>query len=428
MYKTHIEKWGLDKKNKENEMRAIVRKQKQRADLGKRCILRVRGRPMDFAEVVRYWHRKGVSVDDVISRRTASPTPEAVECFTPVPSPITTPQVLAIPERIFRSIRDYFAGSFEAGTWVRTDPRALCRNIKADEHACDYLHETASLCVIACRLLSKNYNREAGQTLTAATTRLERMILAEDPRTLVELFGIILYIHRQRREEIVLKMLGYISALREELLGDEHPLRRICAWLASVHPSQVECVIVRCIGSMADHFESIVGPMHLSTLSCRLRLSGVLRNEGYTSRKLVQNLLAECETNLGPHDSRSLFVHDSLMTHYLFESDYIEAKKIGQDLAAYYQQVQPRENLLHRYTHALYTVAECQYIDGEEDLAIANLEEMIHLRVSAWGPQDMFVRTWLIRLEDWYLEQGRPDSAAQVRDRREKLLELVDME
>ncbi|KAK3172044.1 hypothetical protein OEA41_004128 [Lepraria neglecta] len=119
MYKTHVNKWGLDKKNKENEMRAIVRKHKQRADLGKRCILRVRGRPMDFAEVVRYWHRKGVSVDDVISRRTASPTPEAVECFTPVPSPITTPQVLATPERIYRNVRDYFAGSFDAGTWTR---------------------------------------------------------------------------------------------------------------------------------------------------------------------------------------------------------------------------------------------------------------------------------------------------------------------
>lgn len=62
-------------------MRAIVGKHKQRPDLGKHCILRVRGRLMDFAEVVRYWHWKGVSVDDVISRRTASPTSEAVEFF-----------------------------------------------------------------------------------------------------------------------------------------------------------------------------------------------------------------------------------------------------------------------------------------------------------------------------------------------------------
>ena len=207
MYKTHISKWGLDKKNKESEMRAIMRKHKQRPDLGKHCILRVRGRLMDFAEVVRYWHWKGVSVDDVISRRTASPTSEAVEFFTPVSSPITTPQVLAIPEWIFRSIRDYFVGSFEVGTWVRTDPRALFRSIKANGHACEYVHGPLSLCKMACRLLSKNCHREAGQTLT---TRLERIILAENPTTLVELFGIIIHIHCQRREEIALKMLGYL--------------------------------------------------------------------------------------------------------------------------------------------------------------------------------------------------------------------------
>lgn len=159
-----------------------------------------------------------------------------------------------------------------------------------------------------------------------------------------------------------------------------------------------------------------------------LRLSDVLSNEGYAGRKMVQNLLAECETNLGPYDGRSLLVRHCLMVHYLFKSDHVEAKKMGQDLAACYQQVQPREDLLHYQTQALSTVAECQYIHGEEDLAIANLEETIHLRVSASGRQDMAVRVWLVRLEYWYLEQGRPDSAAQVRDRREKLLELVDME
>lgn len=146
--------------------------------------------------------------------------------FTPVSSPITTPQVLAIPEWIFRSIRDYVVGSFEVGTWVRTDPRALFRSIKANGHACEYVHGPLSLCKMACRLLSKNCHRKAGQTLT---TRLERMILAENPTTLIELFGIIIHIHCQRREEIALKMLGYLYTLTEGLLGDEHPLRRICA-------------------------------------------------------------------------------------------------------------------------------------------------------------------------------------------------------
>lgn len=59
---------------------------------------------------------------------------------------------------------------------------------------------------------------------------------------------------------------------------------------------------------MADHFEGIVGPMHLSTRYFRIRLNDVHSNEGYTSLKMVQNLLAEFETNLGPHDGRSVIV------------------------------------------------------------------------------------------------------------------------
>ena len=104
VYKTHIKEWGLDKKNKEPEIRAIIRKNKQRADQGKRSNFRVRGRDIPLAEVVRYSKRKGVSYDEIIARKTASPTPETVEVFTPVPSPVATPQDLAIPESLFGTI------------------------------------------------------------------------------------------------------------------------------------------------------------------------------------------------------------------------------------------------------------------------------------------------------------------------------------
>lgn len=114
--------------------------------------------------------------------------------------------------------------------------------------------------------------------------------------------------------------------------------------------------------------------------------------------------------------------------NYLSKSNHIEAKKMGQRSSRLLPISATAGRLLHCQTQALYTVAQCQYIYGEEDLAIANLEETILLHLSAWGSQDMVVRVWLVLLEEWYLEQSRPDSAAQVRDRREKLLELVDME
>ena len=84
-------------------------------------------------------------------------------------------------------------------------------------------------------MFSNNHFREAGQTLIGATSGLKKIILAEDPGILVELFRVIISIRRRRRDEIALVILPQISALSGVLLDNEHPLRRICAWLASVN-------------------------------------------------------------------------------------------------------------------------------------------------------------------------------------------------
>ncbi|CAD6593216.1 MAG: hypothetical protein ASARMPREDX12_006943 [Alectoria sarmentosa] len=232
MYKTHIKQWGLDKKNKEFEMRGIVRKNKQRADEGKGSIICVRGRLRNFAEIVRYWNRKGVSIDDIIARQTESPTPEAVEFFTPVPTPILTPQVLATPERMFRCIRDYCKGSFESGTWVRTEPLSLCYSIKDEKTLDSRVEDFGTQCISACELFSRNLFQEAGQTLIAATAKTKNILSAEYPENLTALFRLIVIVRNKKRDEIALIILRQFSALGKVLLGSEHPLSRIYAWKA----------------------------------------------------------------------------------------------------------------------------------------------------------------------------------------------------
>lgn len=62
---------------------------------------------------------------------------------------------------------------------------------------------------------------------------------------------------------IVLKQ---ISALGELILGDRHPLRRLCGWLASTKPSQIDEIVFRGLKAFEIHFGSALGPMHKSTL------------------------------------------------------------------------------------------------------------------------------------------------------------------
>ena len=428
MYKTHIKQWGLDKKNKDFEMRAVVRKNKQRADQGKGSIIRIRGQLRDFAEVVRYWNRRGISIDDIIARRTASPTPEAVECFTPVPSPILTPEVLAIPERMFRCIRDYFEGSFESGTWVITEPLFHCVTTKDKENTDECLAGLVLQCELACLLFSRSMFQEAGQNLIAATAKIKQILSAELPRSLIELFRLINYVRRHKRDEMALIILRQFSALGKVVLGSEHPLSRICEWLDSTSLSGFDDTIVRCMEGICDQFERFVGHMHWSTLCARLNYIVVADPGVNAGIQMGQNLLDECEKTLRPHDSRILLVRGYMAEIYFHEGYFVEARTLSQENIACSQHFQLTNERFYQENEDHYLLARSQHALGEVDLGIATLHKVIDLTLSRFGSQDWMLRRFLLPLEDLYLEQGRWSVAAQVRDWREKILESKNVD
>ena len=423
MYKTHIAKWGLDKKNKEPEMRAIVRKNKQRAEQGKRSNFRVRKRQLNFAEVVRYWERKGVTIDEVIARSTASPTPEAIECFTPVSSPIMPPEALATPEYILRIIRGYIAASFESGTWVKTDPRRSCYSIKdGSGSGYNYSVEFTNFCVLAAQLLATENSDEMKGTLFVATAMSRKMLLAEDPGILMVILDRIACMQYSNQREIALHMLRLLSAISKELLGESHPLSLLCAWLAAMPWSQIKNIISRCIDVMVDDFESIVGPMHTSTLDCRL-----FRYDMDFNLEKLRRLLDKCESALGSCDRRTLIVRIRLTYCTLSKGQCAEAKKMGEDLLALAQRNQDWIESSRFTIASQQVIARCQYALGEPVSAIRNLEVAIHLKMTYYGDQDGSARTWLVTLEQWYIGQGQLNEAAVARDRRIKLLESTEM-
>ena len=188
MYKTRITQWRLDKKHKENEMRAIVRKNKQLRVQGKTGQFRIRGKSIEFKDVVRYWERKGMRIEDVIAQRQNSSTPEAVACFISSPSPPKTLDPRSIAECILISIRDYSKASFEKGTWLVTDPETMCQTTKLQNNEDDSLWALMNRTVIACKLFSNSQFQEAGQILISATSKIKSVVLAEHPYTLIVLF------------------------------------------------------------------------------------------------------------------------------------------------------------------------------------------------------------------------------------------------
>ena len=430
MYKIRIKQWGLDKKHKENEMRAIVRKNNELGSQGKSATFRVRGRPVDYKDVVSYFKRKKVPLEDIITQRTGSKTPEAVERFITVPSPITSPESMAIPERMLVSIRDYFRGSFENGTWVTTDTRVSCQTTKAQRFSGSVLNLFFEEVDTACELFSRNYFQEAGQSLIAATSRIRSIILAEDPDTLLFVFRITQRCLEEKRYEIALAILQQYSALAEIIMGKTHPIPGIYKWLAYIAASQSENVIIRCIGSIGDHFESLAGPLDVSTLSSRLIYidSEVVTEHNMSQRKIwLKDLLHKCETTLEPFDIRIFEVRLYLAWYYANTADHAQAVRIGWNLVTYAQRLARPGDMAYCSAEGLYVVAISEYAMGDLYLAEIHLREVIEWRISNYGPNDHRARGFLVRLEGWLVEQGQSGSAAKVQERwKESLVNCTD--
>ena len=416
MYKTHIKQWGLDKKNKEPEMRAIVRKHKQRADQGKTSTIHVRGQIRTIMETFRYWERKGVSIDEIIARQTASPTPEAVKFFTPVPSPIMTPQVLAIPECMFRLTSDCIKGSFESGMWFSADPLEPCCSIKDKYDAYNDWIDLSDECDLACSLSWRNLSYESDQTLRKAIARIKQILLAEYPATLSEMFSLVMNLHSKGEAEMASVISRQFSAMGKALLGSEHPLSRICECFDKVYESDVRDIVIRCVEIVVSHFESSFGPLHLSTLYSRIDLIHVGTQTAKGRVPKFQKLLGECENTLRPRDPRVMEIRGWLVGECLGEGCYDDAMSLSQTNIAHYQNQSLMNVSSYNYSKDLYILARCQYALGEADLGIGTLDQAIDVRVADWGTQDAQARCWLLTLEEWYSEQGLWEFATMARE------------
>ena len=428
MYKRRIKQWSLDKNNKDNEMRAIVRKTRARLNQGKVSQIHVRGKAVGEEEVIRYWRRKGKSIDEVITHRTASVTPEPVEIVTPVPSRVATPTSLAVPERIFTAIRDYYEGSFASGNWIYDNPELLCYTKRVQENSTDELKDLVNHSLTACALFSNHRYQEAGRTLISATSKLKRILLAEHPETLGYIFNMVIGVRRVGRDEIGMAILRQFCALGEFVVGKEHPLRLICGWLASADAFQFEEIIARSLQSVTDQLESFAGPMHLSTLMSRTYYLNNINRERDQNEEQLRNLLEQCELRLEPSNVRTHLLRYELASHYFNGGQHAEALRVGQDLIAHVQYGQTSTWVYSDYyALGLSIVANSQWNLGHMSLAEAALREAIALRVSKWGTRDSTAGYWLVRLEGWLVKMGRWSCAAEVRETRMGMLDPTEV-
>lgn len=424
MYKSRIKKWGLDKSNKENEMRAMVRKMKERQNRNKPSTFRVRGRTINYLELVRYYARKHMTIEDVIAQGRSSPTPEAVECHTPLLSPIATPSNMAIPEQILLTIREYVDGSFEAGTWIQSEPRYHCSSVKENPSKVCYLKDFAAQSIVACNLFKAGLFQEAGRTLIIATAEVKSFLLEESPLLLHDVFALLIDICSMGRSEIASAILRTLSDFSSVLMGENHPLRRVYGGLVLLECDETEQVAVEGLKSIAAHFERHLGPMHKSTLLARMNCMNLVNH--YHEGNSSYNLLRECDQKLGPRDVRTAEIRLNYSRYLYRQEKYHESCRVCQIVLEHVSLLD--RDVVFYQSWTLQSLAFSQHALQDRLLAEGNLREAIRLRMSTFGPEDGWARHMLVLLEAWLYGWGQMDAAQDIRAWRQNILYSLDIE
>ncbi len=120
MYKTRFKAWGLDKNNKNFEVRKILRLRAMRASLGKKSEFLLRGRAVEMADIERYAKRKGLLIASKHPRLPEDDTVQNLICITPpsMPPPIDAPTSSRNVEGFLVCLQAFLEDSLQSGYWT----------------------------------------------------------------------------------------------------------------------------------------------------------------------------------------------------------------------------------------------------------------------------------------------------------------------
>ena len=398
MYKKHLKQWNARRYNEESEMAAIVRKGTERARMGKASVFEVRGQVVNTQKMRRYRNRNGRSIDNIDTRGAVPSTPDSLKCFTPLQSPLRTPEALAVPEYMLVKLQDYIKGSFDAGKW---------RDIQPDQN----LDRFRKHCQFALQLFDTNRVLEGGQAFNSAFANIETVIRSEHISTIPILFNITGLALRKSRSLIVLALLRQVSAMAENFLGGSHPFKDVCSWLASLaqtNETLYKELSIIALQKMADCFQNVLGPTHKETLGCLAIITEIKADEGVDGK--IRKVLSDCEPFLGEHDFRTLESRYTSAHNLYSQGKFGLAKEAFQDFLS----CVPPETRSCLKGECLLHLAWCQYKLGDKQEAVETMRETVAWTLSGESSEQGWACGMMVSLEYWLAGCREFESAYQV--------------
>ena len=349
-------------------------------------------------------------------------TPPGLVCHTPPASPLATPEVLEVPERIAKLVQDFIDGSFDSGTWIASGSGYAVSTKRSQDFVYAFDEQVTNF----VGHLRDGETSYAWRFLKMATASIEHIVSAEHPTTLDMLaFALYKTMHLLNSSKVALFLLKQFSAMSAVIHPKQHPFNQVFARLVRLDMSHLKHTLIMAKESQSDGFDRRLerfnwNSLEVQTSSLHLKsLEGAAHTtEGYLT------LLQAMELALGTSDSRILTARNQLAQHHLNEGKFAEAAEIAQSITDFAAQT----GNVHPATHslAIYLLSYAQYKLSETTLAEQNLRQAIQILANYLGWEDGWVLDWMSLLAIWLKEWGRPDEAAAVHRQWEAILDRIE--
>jgi hypothetical protein len=457
-------KWGLAKYNKEKDMIHILRKNNQRAAIGKSSQFRVHGKVVDWKEIERYFSRK-----KELAQKTAScATPPYICCRTPpaqektlmapstngvplnfhenasmvdmgwessmslgndnagfqqwtfidtenilsthlgVPPSPSLPQTFLIPEALFSGINIYISESFQNGTWI-IDGQSACTAVTPDGVNPTVYVNLNVYCKMAFRFIKKGCVVEFGRVLSKAFGLVQPMLFIQHPRTLDSILSAFFFLKESGLQDVALLLRDFVGKMATEIIAKNHPWRNICQLFATFDVDLLDQALRHIYQCVIDTFRKSVGPLKRTPLRVRLELIQFLY--GYTDLPRAERLF---------RDILASGVRDPLVRSYLgdilnHQKRYREAEQIKLDMLSRADEDEPHVHKTQDKAETLKGLTWSQYNLDKKAAVEKSLREAIGISVLELGTKDPWTIDIIDTLRVFLREWGREAEADRLR-------------
>ncbi|KAL8669640.1 MAG: hypothetical protein Q9168_005783 [Polycauliona sp. 1 TL-2023] len=376
MYKARIRKWGLDKKIKEHEARAMIHL--FHGSFDKSAVIRLRGRPVDHRKVERYFHRKGIAIDQVLrtpavvvsdvtmdvptslatvvrtssrkgndasSRQDSDSTtasfaedelPTGGLASTGSPRYMSSPDDFMIAESVFAGVHEYVLQSFGLGFWVSHGSEEFCRNSKTIGMENPMRNRYDNEARTACILFEKNQPEKANQILQQVLGRAKILIHTQDLRALPYIIDVLASLIANRKYQCAMQVLEQLSVASGLDSSQTTRIFKRIFWMMRplVCQAGADGFLLAIVRSLVGVYENVLGASHLQTMqtiSVWTRVFTCIYGPVGLDMHL-NNLYRSMVTQFGAQSVRSLSVLLDIANIQFQNGRYLDAEATAQKI------------------------------------------------------------------------------------------------